>query len=113
MVVVGAVPQEQALKIEFSRYGGFTGVQLNVELDSQSLSLEEIAHIRDLVEKADFFNLPSSLKGSVFGRDQFQYKITVQEENRRHSVWVEEGAASEGLRLLLGYLTQRAKTRKK
>jgi hypothetical protein len=110
------LPQQQlgkpTMTISFVRTGGFAGLRLAATVDSATLSPEEAAQLQTLVDDAKFFTLPANVKGKTPGADRFQYAITIETPGQRHSVTVEESAASPELLRLLGWLTTAAKTKK-
>jgi len=98
-----AIVTEEALRIRFTRHGGFTGIPLNVTVDTDSLSTEQIATLRRLLEDAKFFELPATA-GSR-GADQFQYRIAVEAGSRRHQIEVGDQSMPDSLEPLIEFLT--------
>ena len=100
------------MKIHFERSGGFTGIPIVAEIDSQALAADEAQHLNELVRAARFFDLPQhSSESSGAGADQFQYKIAIEDEGRTHTVETSDGAASADLQPLLRQLTLLARRR--
>jgi hypothetical protein len=95
------------MHIHFERTGGFTGLRLSATFDSASFSDEERVALRNLLEDARFFNLPASLD-SPGGADSFQYRLTVEDQDRQHSLQASEGAVPDSLWPLLRWLTTKA-----
>jgi len=60
-------------------------------------------------QEARFFELPSTLSHAQPGADRFQYTVTVETRERRHTVEIAEGAAPPRLRPLLDWLTAKAR----
>ena len=100
------------MRISFERTGGFAGIRLATTVDSAALSPEEAAQLRTLVDNAKFFSLPARIKTTASGADRFQYTVTVETLDQRHTVVVDESAAPPELRPLLNWLTTTAKTKK-
>lgn len=100
------------LRVQFERTGGFAGLRLAVDLDTDSLAAPEADELRRLVEAARFFELPSEIVGSETTADQFVYKMTVESADRSHTVNVGESAAPETLRPLIDWLTAVARKRR-
>ncbi len=96
--------------MRFERSGGFANIRLTKTLDTASMTKEEAQELARLVEEADFFD-QSSAPGAVRGADRFQYAVTVESEDGRHSVRIGEEAVPEKLRPLLDYLTDKATER--
>ena len=87
------------MRIEITRSGGFAGVRRHVVVDSAALPDEERAAVEGLVAAASFFALPARLTSPA--RDAFQYDVTIEREDARHHVQVDENAAPEPLRALV------------
>jgi hypothetical protein len=93
----------KAMHITVERSGGFTGIPLTKILDSASLPPQEATNLQQMMTAADFFALPSTIP-STPQPDRFQYRITVEQEGRRHSVTVGETAVPAGMKPLLNWL---------
>jgi hypothetical protein len=87
------------------RSGGFTGIPLRGEFDTLKLPPGKGETLRGLVDAAGFFALPASIPARSGGADRFQYRLTVEEEGRSHTVQVGEGDASPELLDLIQELT--------
>lgn len=100
------------MKIHFERSGGFMGVPVVAEIESQALAAEDAQHLHELVRTADFFDLPAHPPTSPApGADQFQYKITVEDAGHCHTVETSDSAATAELQPLLHHLTLLARRR--
>lgn len=99
------------MKIQFERSGGFAGMLLNTTIDSSDLPPEEARALQAELEAADFFNLPAKIDDRSRGADRFQYRITVEEKDRRHTVEFGEAAAPPNLQPLVERLSTLARTR--
>ncbi|HLF01241.1 MAG TPA: protealysin inhibitor emfourin, partial [Anaerolineales bacterium] len=64
----------------------------------------------ELVAAAKFFDLPAKVAASDVGADQFQYKLTIEAEGRRHTIEVEDTSAPAALQPLLRRLTVLARS---
>jgi hypothetical protein len=98
------------MHISFERSGGFTGIPITVTVDSSTLSPNEAAQLHQLVDMANFFQLPETIPAPD-QPDRFQYSITVEEGDRRHIVTVGEAAVPNTLRPLLNWLMEAARRR--
>lgn len=105
----GRSPGSGRMRISFERSGGFAGMRLRGTIDSDTLPPEEARKLREMVDAAGFFDLPPSITTEKPGPDRFQYKLTIETESRRHTVFVEEEVASKELRALLSYVTMLAR----
>ncbi|SRR6266849_2829934 len=99
------------MRVEFRREGGFTGIPLTFELETESLAPEEAAALRELVEAADFFDLPAVISPPGLGADRFQYVLTLEENGKRHAVRTSEPVPA-ALRNLIDFLVKFAKERR-
>lgn len=93
------------MKIEFERTGGFAGMQIAATIDTNALSPKDAQNLREMVDAADFFHLPATIRSQSGGADSFQYRVTIEDEGRKHTVEAGEGGASAELRSLLRRLT--------
>jgi hypothetical protein len=104
------------MKIYFERSGGFAGMLSSTTVDTQNLSSTEASEIKNLVEKAHFFELPSKLsqsssKTTKGAADYFVYKIAIQNNNNnnnqsQHSVECNDVNIQPTLRPLIDILTK-------
>jgi hypothetical protein len=99
------------MKVYFERGGGFAGIHITTTIDSKVLSQDEEHELSELINAANFFNLPPLITTKKPGADRFQYKLTVETEGRRHTVEINEGAVTPVLRPLLEWLTVKAKAK--
>lgn len=97
-------------RVDFERTGGFAGLRLSVTVDSQTLPAEEAFHLEENLANAQFFDLPAKMISSQGGADRYQYRITVQEQERIHTVELSESAVSEACQSLIRQLTLLART---
>ncbi len=102
-------PGGDMMRIHFERTGGFAGMGMAATIDTGSLSQEEAAQLRDLVEAAGFFDLPAEVTGPERGADRFLYRLTVEMEGRRHTVRTSDAAVPAALRPLIDWLTKAAR----
>jgi hypothetical protein len=105
-------PEKNAMRIEFKRSGGYAGMPLSATIDVDALSPKESQHLRLLIDDADFFALPAVMTASVPGGDRFEYTLTVETPERRHTVEIHEAAAPAALRPLLQWLTSAAQAQR-
>jgi hypothetical protein len=94
------------MKILFERTGGFTGRKLRGTLDSTDLPPNQVHQLKKLLKKSRFFELPAELELPNPGADQFNYKVTVENENGRHTVEASDGAIPGEMRPLLDFLAR-------
>ena len=93
------------MRIHFERTGGFAGMRMTTTVDTESLSPEEARDLYEMVDAAKFFDLPATVTAPTPGADRFHYKLTVEADERQHTVDLGEAAIPETLRPLLQQLT--------
>jgi hypothetical protein len=91
------------LIIIFERTGGFAGITQRAVIDSADLSPEEQQALEALLEQAGFFDLPPRMEGE--GVDRFQYLVTIEHGDRKHTVALSEEAMPENLQPLMRRLS--------
>ena len=96
------------MTISFERSGGFTGVPLKYSVNSDDLSESDRNELEQLVNAADFFELPEQIKAPPGAADVFQFDITLNDGGREHKVEVDQTVVPEKLNPLLKWLTARA-----
>jgi|SRR5579859_4992989 len=97
------------MRIEFTRSGGYTGIRLNRTFDTVQLPEEEAHQLDQLVDAANFFNLPEGLQSG--GADKLQYKISIERDGKTHTVQADERAAPPSLAGLIKKLEAAARAR--
>ncbi len=100
------------MKIHFERSGGFMGVRMATMVDDNTLPNDEARDLRQMVESAGFFDLPAHLTSATPGADQFHYVLTVEAEDRMHTVTTTDAAAPPELQPLLRRLTLLARSQR-
>ena len=99
------------MNIHFERSGGFAGLRLSHDVNSETLPPDQGAELNRLVESSDFFHLPKTVSAATPGGDRFQYKLTVKSGPTEHTVALDEAAVPEKLRPLLNWLTTNLRNR--
>jgi hypothetical protein len=97
------------VQVSFGRSGGFAGVMMTATADTDTLAPTDAAHLRSLIEAADFFRLTPVMTGTTTRPDRFQYEITVTDGDRHHSVTVSESNVPSTLRPLLDWMQDAAR----
>jgi hypothetical protein len=99
------------MRASLERTGGFAGVRLTSTADTDSLSPDDAQRLQQLVERANFFELPEVIAPSRAQPDRFQYRLTVEDQQRAHTVTISEAALPPNVRPLTDFLTQIARRR--
>lgn len=97
--------------IRFERTGGFTAIPLRVVIDTASLDPGDDQNFRKLIDTAGFFRLPEKLN-SPSGNDRFNYKVTVEDTGKGHSIEIGDSALTETLQPLIQRLESLARTQR-
>jgi hypothetical protein len=100
------------MRVHFERTGGMAGMRLAATIDGEDLAPDERAQLEELVTAVDFFALPERLTAPSSGADRFQYRVTVERGDRRHTVLIGEAAAPPALRPLLEWLVRALRGRR-
>jgi len=95
--------------IRFERSGGFAGLPLRLTIDTEHLDPEEGELLVALVDSSQFFELPDKIRPERVIVDRFQYRVTISDPDRTHSVDIIEEGISEELNHLLQHLSYLAR----
>ena len=79
--------------------GGFAGLRRERAVETERLPERRRVTIETLVERAEFFELPSRLVSGL--PDVIQYRVRVEESQRTHEILFDEQRATEPLRELV------------
>jgi len=101
------------MRIEFERSGGFMGLTQAMVVDTASLEKPEADELTAMVETAGFFELPEQLNTSSAGADRFQYRLTIEASQQKHTIVLNEADAPEELQPLLQRLNLLVRTHRK
>lgn len=99
------------MKIYFERSGGITGSHITLTLDTKLLPPEEVRKIQNILDNSNFFYLPSKDQPPKQGADLYQYNITVETEQCKHSVEISRFPIPSELRPLIEYLSSKISKR--
>lgn len=99
------------MQIEFERTGGFGGLRLAITVDTETLAPEAANELARLIAAAGFYELPAQLATSLARADQFQYRLSVSDGARSHTITADEGAP-ETVQALFRKLIALARTRR-
>ncbi len=92
--------------IQFERRGGFAGIRKDTKLNTESIPSKAAQELLELIDKADFFNLPQKFPVPKKGADYFQYRLAIEEEGKKHTVEVSDPSVPATLRPLLQFLSK-------
>jgi hypothetical protein len=98
------------MHIQFVRSGGFAGLRMTTEIDSEDLSQEELQNLREALDNANFFSLPEQMMADLGSADRFQYEITVDDGIRHHTVVANDASMPGEMQPLVSHLERLART---
>jgi hypothetical protein len=105
--------ENKTLRMSIERSGGFAGITMRTAVDEKDLTPDEAKELHQLVEEADFFNLPGKIVSRSPQPDRFQYELSLEENGRQHTVTVSEEAMPEKLKPLVKWLMEKARQARK
>lgn len=98
---------ELPMKIKFRQSGGYAGLIMGCELDTNLLSPEEATKLQSLVEQSDIFQTKSDRSENT--ADLINYEITIETKAAKHQVRFDDLTLPEKVLPLLDYLQSQAK----
>ncbi|HWQ19216.1 MAG TPA: protealysin inhibitor emfourin [Methanotrichaceae archaeon] len=98
---------EKTIWVDFKRTGGITGSSLATIIDSRRLTPDDTSRLRQLIDDADFFNLPGRIEASNPEENSIQYDITIEAGEMINSVVVRDEAGPTELHRLIDWLMDR------
>lgn len=101
------------MRVSFERTGGFAGIRMSASIDVDSLDDEQAAELRQMIENADFFQLPTHITGATIRPDMFQYKIRVETDEQQHTVQIENMNPPDAINQLIRHLMVLARSEDK
>jgi hypothetical protein len=105
---------EVPVRVKVHRSGGFTGIDLDSEADSTSLSRDDAEELRRLVAEADLAELVPRLSAATSSPrrpDRFQYDVTVEQGRQTYRFTVYDGAVPPDVKPLLALVARAGKQR--
>lgn len=94
--------------IRYQRSGGLANIPLSLDIDSEKLPEHKAKEIHRLIEEARLFDQPAKANVSKDAPDQFQYELTLEEGNRKHTIQTSDTAATNELLTLFDLLNDEA-----
>ena len=101
------------MRISIERSGGFAGLTMRTTVDEKEVAADEALKLRQLVEEANFFNLPGKIVSRSPQPDRFQYELRLEEKGRQYAVMVSEEVMPEKLKPLVKWLMEKARQTRK
>jgi hypothetical protein len=97
------------MKVRYRQTGGFAGVVLGCELDTEKLPPREAEELERLVKQAELEK--AGVKKSSRGRDLTNYEINVDHNRRTTKASFDDMTAPAHVQALLDFLKSRATAR--
>lgn len=97
------------MKVTFRQSGGYAGLIVGCELDTDSLPADEAATLQSLVEESGILQAKGGYAPQ--GRDLLQYEITIETSEGVHRVLLDDTTIPESAVPLIEYLQSRAAPR--
>jgi hypothetical protein len=89
------------MRLALSRFGGLLGAAgPTVTIDTDSVDPQVASRLRNLLDRAAFFDLPDEIASPRAKPDEFGYELTVTDGERFKSVSFDYDSAPEPLRQL-------------
>ena len=96
------------MHLELTRSGGLAGLRRTAVVDDSVLPPDDVRTLRALVDQASVFDLPATIRSTGSRADRFQFHLTIDDGERRHTVDVDDGAVPALLRPLIDWLMERS-----
>ena len=93
------------MKVSVVRGGGLAGVVETTTADSATLAPDDAALLRSKVDEAKFFDLPGAGPRPGAGADRFHYAVTVEDDDRAHTVHRAEADLPAALGALIAWVS--------
>jgi hypothetical protein len=74
------------MRIQFERAGGFAGIRLKTDVNTEQLPPEEAKSLEELVEKAQLNEARQAPRRGGAMRDTFEYWFTIEDKGKQYSV---------------------------
>jgi hypothetical protein len=97
------IVRREAMRVSCKKTGGIAGLEIYAEVDSERLPPAQAREMKELAERARLFDQPAK-PGVKSMPDQFQYEITVEDQEKRRSFVTNDAAASDELIDLIDWL---------
>lgn len=95
------------MRVTLEQSGGFAGLMIMRTIDTQDLSPSEAQELEQLVKDADFFQL-NSMTDRAPQPDLFGYQLSIETDERSHTIQVSETNMPAQLRPLMAWIQEKA-----
>lgn len=97
--------------IWFERSGGFGGMTVKTEIESESITPEEAEKIRHWIDQINFFEVQISDSLTLGQPDQFTYKIKLESDEKARTLEFNDSTIPVNFHPFVRYLVQKARSR--
>jgi hypothetical protein len=97
------------MKIRYRQTGGFAGLSLGAELDTETLPVGEARELERLVKRAALHHIGD--RKSRGGRDLTSYEMTVEDQGRTTKASFDDMTIPSNAQALLDFVRSRATAR--
>ena len=97
------------MNIRFERSGGFTAIPMHLVVDTSRLDPAAGQALVKLVEQSQFYSLQDKIQSPSGAADQYDYRLTIEDGGRSHTVETGDVGAPATLQALLQQLTLMAR----
>ncbi|HEX4950525.1 MAG TPA: protealysin inhibitor emfourin [Blastocatellia bacterium] len=96
--------------VRHERSGGFAGLTVTAEVDSETLTTKEAKELKGLVEQAFPADQPKKKKATM--PDQFEYEFVVEDNGKSRKYSVNDETITDEMRALSKWLIATAQKQK-
>jgi hypothetical protein len=96
--------------IRHERSGGFAGLTVTAEVDSETLTTKEAKELKELVERAFPLDQPKKKKATM--PDQFEYEFVIEDDGKARKYRVNDETINDEMRALSKWLIAIVQKRK-
>ena len=96
--------------VRHERSGGFAGITITAEVDSETLLAKEAKELKGLVEKAFPLDQPKKKKATM--PDQFNYEFVIEDGDKLRTYVVTDESINNDMRALSKWIIATAQKRK-
>jgi hypothetical protein len=97
--------------IRHERSGGFAGITVTAEVDSETLSAKQATELKELVAQAFPADQPKKKKATM--PDQFEYEFLIETDGKPRKYQVNDESITDEMRALSKWLIVTAQKTKK
>lgn len=88
--------------VRHERSGGYAGITVNAEVDSETLSAKQANELKELVERAFPSDQPPKKKATM--PDQFNYEFIIADRDQTQTYQVNDQTLTDDMRALSKWL---------